>query len=179
MTCEPNSIFLCNIPYDVGLDTVHDLFPEKGEILRKSVPVTHSSGCHKGFAFCTYRTLDSCTRAISALNGLPFNGRNLICRMAKIEQPIKNADGRSQPPETSYRRLPPPPPPPPKSRFDNMATAELERLAAIALRPDRPEEGRFPPAVDLSRFSTAQLRSLLDGSRPRENDVLWWLARMF
>jgi hypothetical protein len=95
--------------------------------------------------------------------------------MAEIDQPMKQRDGRNEPPEKSYWRQPTPPPP--TSRFDNVATAELERLAALSLRLNRPQESRFPPAVDLSRFSTAQLRSLLGGSRPREDDLFRWLAR--
>jgi RNA recognition motif-containing protein len=190
MTCFPNSIFLCNIPYDMHISTVHSLFPEPAEIVRKSVPVAPSGKTHKGYAFCTYQTAGSCTPAINALNGLHLNGRCLICRMAAIEQPIKGQEWRNQPPEESYRRQlappsapapppPPPPPGPPRSGFDDLATPELERLVALALRTDRPQEDRFSLSVDFSRFSTAQLRSLLGASRLRDDALFRWIARMF
>jgi RNA recognition motif-containing protein len=76
------SIYVGNISFDITSEKLHDLFATHGEV--KSVKLINDryTGKPRGFAFVEMDD-ESAEMAISATNGMEFEGRSLKVNLAK------------------------------------------------------------------------------------------------
>jgi RNA recognition motif-containing protein len=189
----PTTVVLLNVPFDMTQNEVAALFPEPDQIIRIFVPLGRN-GRIKGFAYCSYRDSEACFRTIEKLNRRNVQGRNLTCRwanpilmMSNIEEmehrqwargdghrgfspfPDRRLPGPYREPfldDRGYRPYPPPPAPFYRpSVFDSLSTPDLERLASLVIGFDQPRVG-----LDLSHFSTAEIRRILESPRGPDQD---------
>jgi cold-inducible RNA-binding protein len=75
-------IYVGNLPYSASESEVEQLFAEHGEVLRCSLPIDRDSGRPRGFGFVEMATEDA-RKAIAALDGMDFGGRDLRVNEAK------------------------------------------------------------------------------------------------
>jgi RNA recognition motif-containing protein len=188
----PTTVVLLNVSFDMTPEEVAALFPEPDQIIRTFVPLGRN-GRIKGFAYCSYRDSEACFRTIEKLDRRNVKGRSLTCRwanptlmMSNIEEmeqkragladthrgfssfPDRRLPGPYREPFLDDRGYRPPPPPPRLHRpsvFDTLSTHDLERLVSLVMGSDQPRFG-----LDLSQFSSAELRRILESSRPPDED---------
>ncbi|MBN1663246.1 MAG: RNA-binding protein [Deltaproteobacteria bacterium] len=77
------NIYVGNLPYNVTEDELKDLFAQFGTIETVNIPKDNYSGQAKGFGFVEIPDNSSADKAIKALNGSDFKGRNIKVNQAK------------------------------------------------------------------------------------------------
>ena len=84
MTSEKNTLYVGNLSYEVREEELSKLFDEKG-IPTESVKIVRDqySDRSKGFGFVDVATEEDVNKAIEALNGLQFQGRQMTVNKAK------------------------------------------------------------------------------------------------
>jgi superfamily II DNA/RNA helicase len=76
------SVYVANLPYGVSDAEMHELFGEYGKVHQVTVITDKKSGRSKGFGFVDMPQR-SARRAIEALHGSDYNGRDLTVRFAQ------------------------------------------------------------------------------------------------
>ena len=77
------SIYVGNLSYDVTREDVEAVFAEYGRVGRVSLPMDRETGRPRGFAFVEMSSKDDEAKAIEALNGAEWMGRDLKVNKAK------------------------------------------------------------------------------------------------
>jgi cold-inducible RNA-binding protein len=77
------NIFVGNLPFSATEDTVRGLFEPFGAIDRVSIITDRETGRSRGFAFVEMPNDDEANKAIEALNGTSYSGRNLNVNEAR------------------------------------------------------------------------------------------------
>ena len=101
---ETFSVFVANVPFAVSEAQVRAVCAEPGGLVDFDLPLCRSganAGRPAGYAISTYASSEAAERAIEALDGRNFDGREL--RAKSLEEDSTN--GRASPPST--RRKPP------------------------------------------------------------------------
>ncbi|KPJ70928.1 RNA-binding protein [Microgenomates bacterium DG_75] len=78
-----NKLYVGNLDYKVTGDQLTELFSQAGKVVSAVVITDRYSGRSKGFGFVEMGTEDEAKKAIEALNGKDFEGRNLIVNEAR------------------------------------------------------------------------------------------------
>jgi RNA recognition motif-containing protein len=73
-------LYVGNLPYSVTEDALRDLFSQHGEVRAVQVVMDRDTGRPRGFAFVE---MEDGQAAIQALDGQPFEGRNLRVNVAR------------------------------------------------------------------------------------------------
>jgi cold-inducible RNA-binding protein len=73
-------IYVGNIPFSATEDQLRDLFSQHGQVNSVSVVMDRDTGRPRGFAFVE---MEDGTAAIQALDGQPWEGRNLRVNVAR------------------------------------------------------------------------------------------------
>lgn len=80
------SVFIGNLPYEVGHDDLKQVFAEYGTVKSIRLPTDRETGRMRGFAFVEMETEEEETAAIEALDGAEWVGRSLKVSKAKPRQ---------------------------------------------------------------------------------------------
>ena len=78
-------LYVGNLSFQATADDVRTLFSTFGEVQDVSLVTDRYSGRSRGFAFVEMASEDSATKAREALNGKPFQERNLTVDWARPE----------------------------------------------------------------------------------------------
>ena len=103
-----SKVFVGNLSFDTTREQLEELFAPMGEIAEVFVPTDRDSGRPRGFAFVTFASAESATKAIQQLDGVELGGRNLRVNEAaeRTERPAFGGGGGG-----GYRPAPRPGPP--------------------------------------------------------------------
>jgi len=77
------SIYVGNLSYEVTQDALSAVFAEYGAVKRVQLPTDRETGRLRGFAFVEMSSEDEETKAIEALDGAEWLGRDLKVNKAK------------------------------------------------------------------------------------------------
>lgn len=77
------NIFVGNLVWQCSNSDLLNLFQEYGAVAHAQVITDRETGRSRGFAFVEMQDDSEAQRAIDALNGVPFQGRNLTVNEAR------------------------------------------------------------------------------------------------
>lgn len=77
------SIYVGNIPYSVAEEDISEVFSEYGSVKRVYLPTDRESGRMRGFGFVEMASESEEEKAIEALNGADWMGRELRVNKAR------------------------------------------------------------------------------------------------
>jgi len=77
------SIYVGNIPYSVADEDLSEIFSEYGSVKRVHLPMDRESGRMRGFGFVEMSSEAEEDKAIEALNGADWMGRELRVNKAR------------------------------------------------------------------------------------------------
>ncbi|MCC5607329.1 RNA-binding protein [Nostoc sp. CHAB 5834] len=80
------SIYVGNLSYEVTQDALSAVFAEYGAVKRVQLPTDRETGRLRGFAFVEMSSEDEETKAIEALDGAEWLGRDLKVNKAKPKE---------------------------------------------------------------------------------------------
>jgi RNA recognition motif-containing protein len=80
---QNNRLYVGNLPFKTTDDDLAKLFGAYGTVGRASVVTDRETGRSRGFGFVEMGTGDEAQAAITALDGKPFDGRNLQVNVAR------------------------------------------------------------------------------------------------
>ena len=87
-------LFVANLSWGTKIDKLNEEFGPFGKILDSRLIVDRETGRSKGFGFITYETAEEGQKAISAMNGVELDGRNISVQEAqnKADRPKREGD---------------------------------------------------------------------------------------
>jgi cold-inducible RNA-binding protein len=77
------NIYVGNLPYSVGSDQLRTLFEAYGTVDDSSVVMDKFTGQSRGFGFVEMNDEEQAKAATDALNGMQYNGRELVVNEAR------------------------------------------------------------------------------------------------
>ncbi|MBV7591609.1 RNA-binding protein, partial [Escherichia coli] len=77
-----NKLYVGNLSWGVDNSTLENLFSEQGKVLDAKVIYDRDSGRSRGFGFVTYGSADEVNNAISNLDGVDLDGRQIRVTVA-------------------------------------------------------------------------------------------------
>ncbi|MCH2048204.1 MAG: RNA-binding protein [Trichodesmium sp. ALOHA_ZT_67] len=77
------SIYVGNLSYEVTQDDLNDVFAEYGTVKRVQLPTDRETGRPRGFGFVEMKTEEEEQKAIDALDGAEWMGREIKVNKAK------------------------------------------------------------------------------------------------
>ena len=80
------TIYIGNVPFDCTEAQLFDLLTPFGEVFDLNYPIDRTTGTQRGFAFATLPDRETTEKAIAALDGSMFQGRNLRVSEAKAPE---------------------------------------------------------------------------------------------
>lgn len=89
-------IYVGNLSYQTDEESLKKLFGGFGEVQSVKI-ITDETGRSKGFGFVEMNSDEDADKAIPALNGTPFNGRNLAVNEARPQTDRSRAGGARKP----------------------------------------------------------------------------------
>ena len=78
-----NKVYVGNLSWGVDDSTLENLFSEQGKVLDAKVIYDRESGRSRGFGFVTYGSAGDVTNAISNLDGIDLDGRQIRVTVAE------------------------------------------------------------------------------------------------
>lgn len=78
-----NKLYVGNLSWGVDNSTLENLFSEQGTVLDAKVIYDRDSGRSRGFGFVTYGSADEVNNAISNLDGVDLDGRQIRVTVAE------------------------------------------------------------------------------------------------
>ncbi|CAM0906897.1 unnamed protein product [Alopecurus aequalis] len=78
-----NKLYVGNLSWGVDNSTLENLFSEQGQVLDAKVIYDRDSGRSRGFGFVTYGSVDEVNNAISKLDGVDLDGRQIRVTVAE------------------------------------------------------------------------------------------------
>jgi RNA recognition motif-containing protein len=76
-------LYVGNLSYQTDSSQLQELFAQHGQVISAQVISDRDTGRSKGFGFVEMASDDEATAAINALNGQPFEGRNITVNEAR------------------------------------------------------------------------------------------------
>lgn len=80
-------LYVGNLPYNVTEERLHDHFARHGTVVSARIISDKFTGKSKGFGFVEMSSEQEAEKAISALNGTDFEGRNIVVSEARPQSP--------------------------------------------------------------------------------------------
>lgn len=87
-------IYVGNLPYASTDQDLMDLFAQHGTVSSANVVTDRYTGRSRGFGFVEMASAEDAQKAISALNGSDFQGRNLVVNEARPKEKNRPSGGR-------------------------------------------------------------------------------------
>ena len=78
-----NTLYITNIPFMTKEEDLKALFEPFGTVTKITIPTEQDSNRQRGFAFVEFTDSDTAKKAMEALHGKEFNGRQLCIRIAE------------------------------------------------------------------------------------------------
>jgi cold-inducible RNA-binding protein len=78
-----SNLYVGNLSFNAGEEDLQKLFSSYGEVVSANVITDRSTGRPRGFAFVEMSRSEDAQKAIEALDGVEFMGRNLTVNLAK------------------------------------------------------------------------------------------------
>ena len=85
-------IYVGNLPYSSSEDELRELFAQYGEVVSCALPIDRETGRPRGFGFVEMADEDG-RKAIEALDGQPFGGRQLRVNEARPREDRRGGGG--------------------------------------------------------------------------------------
>ena len=79
-------LYVGNLPYSVAEAKLQEHFAKHGNVVSARIITDKFSGRSKGFGFVEMSSDDEAQKAISALNGTDFEGRNIVVSEARPQE---------------------------------------------------------------------------------------------
>lgn len=79
-------LYVGNLPYTVAEAKLQEHFAKHGNVVSARIITDKFSGRSKGFGFVEMSSDDEAQKAISALNGTDFEGRNIVVSEARPQE---------------------------------------------------------------------------------------------
>jgi len=89
-------LYVGNLPYSVAEAKLQEHFAKHGNVVSARIITDKFSGRSKGFGFVEMSSDDEAQRAISALNGTDFEGRNIVVSEARPQEQRSPGGGQRQ-----------------------------------------------------------------------------------
>jgi RNA recognition motif-containing protein len=86
-------LYVGNLPYNVTEDQLKQHFAQHGSVLSVRIITDKFSGRSKGFGFVELSSAEEAEKAIQALNGTDFEGRNIVVSEARPQAPRPGGGG--------------------------------------------------------------------------------------
>jgi RNA recognition motif-containing protein len=87
------SIYVGNLSYDVTREDLEQVFQEYGEVSRVSLPTDRETGRPRGFAFVDMKVESEEEKAIEALDGAEWMGRDMRVNKARPREDKRSGGG--------------------------------------------------------------------------------------
>ncbi len=87
------SIYVGNLSYEVTEDDLKSVFEEYGNVKRVQIPTDRETGRVRGFAFIEMDNEEEEIKAIEALDGAEWMGRDLKVNKAKPREDRRSSSG--------------------------------------------------------------------------------------
>lgn len=88
-------LYVGNLPYNVTEERLHEHFAQHGTVVSARIISDKFTGKSKGFGFVEMSSDQEAEKAISALNGNDFEGRNIVVSEARPQAPRSPRPGGS------------------------------------------------------------------------------------
>ena len=85
-------LYVGNLPFTATDEAVHALFSKHGTVEKVSLITDRDTGRPRGFGFVEMSNADA-SRAMQALNGTDFDGRNIVVSEARPQAPRDSRSG--------------------------------------------------------------------------------------
>ena len=89
-------LYVGNLTYEVTNADLEKMFEPYGTLRSAQVIMDRDTGRSKGFGFVEMSSDDEAQRAISALNGTDFEGRNIVVSEARPQEQRSGGGGQRQ-----------------------------------------------------------------------------------
>ncbi len=86
-------IYVGNLPFDMSQTQVQDLFTEHGDVAECTLIMDRDTGRPKGFGFVEMPDKSAAIKAMEALDGKEFSGRQIRVNEAKPREPRSGGGG--------------------------------------------------------------------------------------
>jgi cold-inducible RNA-binding protein len=86
-------LYVGNLPYNVTEERLQEHFAQHGSVVSARIIADKVSGRSKGFGFVEMSSEQEGEKAISALNGTDFEGRNIVVSEARPQAPREPRPG--------------------------------------------------------------------------------------
>jgi RNA recognition motif-containing protein len=86
-------LYVGSLPYSVTEQQLTELFSPSGTVESVKIITDRFSGQSKGFGFVEMGSDDEAQKAITALNGTPYEGRTLVVSEARPQAPRTGGPG--------------------------------------------------------------------------------------
>lgn len=81
-----NKLYVGSLPYSVMDQQLQELFAPYGTVTSAKVITDRFTGRSRGFGFVEMSTSEEAQKAMTALNGTPYEGRALVVNEAKPQE---------------------------------------------------------------------------------------------
>ncbi len=81
------NIYVGNLPYNTSESDLIDLFGQFGEVVKAAIIMDRETGRSRGFGFVEMTDLELGRKAVEALHGSDFGGRQLTVNEARPREP--------------------------------------------------------------------------------------------
>ena len=89
-------LYVSNLAFSMSDASLEELFQSVGQVLSAKVITDRVTGRSKGFGFVEMASADASQTAISALNGMSVDGRNIIVNLSRPREEGRSSGGRSE-----------------------------------------------------------------------------------
>ena len=86
-------LYVGNLSYNVTEERLQQHFAQYGSVVSARIITDKFSGRSKGFGFVEMSSDQEAEKAISALNGTDFDGRNIVVSEARPQAPRESRSG--------------------------------------------------------------------------------------
>ena len=86
-------LYVGNLPYNVTEERLQQHFAQHGSVVSARIISDKFTGKSKGFGFVEMSSDQEAEKAISALNGTDFEGRNIVVSEARPQAPRSGGSG--------------------------------------------------------------------------------------
>lgn len=86
-------LYVGNLPYNVTEERLQQHFAQHGSVVSARIITDKLSGRAKGFGFVEMSSDQDAEKAINALNGTDFEGRNIVVSEARPQAPREPRPG--------------------------------------------------------------------------------------
>lgn len=86
-------LYVGNLPYNVTEERLQQHFAQHGSVISARIITDKFTGRSKGFGFVEMSSEQEAEKAIAALNGTDFEGRNIVVSEARPQAPRDSRSG--------------------------------------------------------------------------------------